>query len=140
MLGGENERLRKLAYLGDHEFPDLTWKARCLEANEDLNRARTELAAAQRQLWEASQEINCAGPIAHRIRILKQEHEAELLDVKGPQFEKRIDAVRAGFKTAVLELVRKKAEKLERTLICADWYAVPKARVVRELEKELELL
>jgi hypothetical protein len=35
-LEHEVRRLRALAYLGDHHFPDLTWKERCLEAASDL--------------------------------------------------------------------------------------------------------
>jgi hypothetical protein len=32
------QELEKLAYIGEHHFPDLTWKARCAEINADLLR------------------------------------------------------------------------------------------------------
>ena len=37
-----------------------------------------QLAEARQALSEAAQEINCAGPVAHRIRILKQEHATQI--------------------------------------------------------------
>jgi hypothetical protein len=46
----------------------------------DRKAERERLQAAERQLWEASQEINCAGPIAHRVRILKKEHAEQLAE------------------------------------------------------------
>lgn len=48
-----------------------------------------ELSRVQTALAEAAREINCAGPVAHRIRVLKQEWsehidrlEAELAEAK----------------------------------------------------------
>ena len=40
-LEAENAKLRKLAYFGEHHFPDLTWKARCeelLKENKELRK------------------------------------------------------------------------------------------------------
>ena len=37
-----------------------------------------ENESLRRMLSEAAREINCAGPVAHRIRILKKEHAAQL--------------------------------------------------------------
>lgn len=39
---------------------------------------RSSLKAVQQALAEAANEINCAGPVAHRIRVLKQEWQAEI--------------------------------------------------------------
>lgn len=36
----------------------------------------------QRQLHEAAREINCAGPLAHRIRILKKEHHERVVELR----------------------------------------------------------
>ena len=35
-LAREVKRLRELVYIGDHEFPELTWKARCLEDHHEI--------------------------------------------------------------------------------------------------------
>jgi hypothetical protein len=40
-LAGEVKEMRKLAYFGDHYFPDLTWKVRCeelLEENKEMRK------------------------------------------------------------------------------------------------------
>ena len=40
-LEAENTKLRKLAYFGEHHFPDLTWKVRCeelLKENKELRK------------------------------------------------------------------------------------------------------
>lgn len=40
-LEAENAKLRKLAYFGEHHFPDLTWKVRCeelLKENKELRK------------------------------------------------------------------------------------------------------
>ena len=42
-LTAEVERLTKLAYIGEHHFPDLTWKARCEEAAAEVERLRGAL-------------------------------------------------------------------------------------------------
>ena len=42
-LAGEVKELRKLAYIGDHHFPDLTWKARFDELLEENKRLRKML-------------------------------------------------------------------------------------------------
>jgi hypothetical protein len=43
-------------------------------------RARAD--AAERALSEAAMEINCAGPVANRIRVLKRTHEDHLLKLE----------------------------------------------------------
>lgn len=40
-LAGEVKELRKLAYFGEHHFPDLTWKVRCeelLKENKEMRK------------------------------------------------------------------------------------------------------
>jgi molecular chaperone GrpE (heat shock protein) len=41
----ERDEALRLAYIGEHHFPDLSWKARCEEIVQDLQRADRELAA-----------------------------------------------------------------------------------------------
>ncbi len=43
-LRAENEELKKLAYVGEHHFPDLTWKARCDELRAENEEIKTKLA------------------------------------------------------------------------------------------------
>ena len=42
-LAGEIKELRELAYIGDHHFPDLTWKARFDELLEENKKLRKML-------------------------------------------------------------------------------------------------
>jgi hypothetical protein len=56
--------LEKLAYIGDHHFPDLTWKARAEElvtdlraANARAEQARAEVARLERD-WQACREAH----------------------------------------------------------------------------------
>ena len=63
------EELERLAYLGEHHFPDLTWKARC----EDFSTRVTELEA---ELRLANAEVK-ATPLAQvqaeaRVRELEE--------------------------------------------------------------------
>lgn len=37
---------------------------------------------AKEALAEAANEINCAGPVAHRIRVMKQEHQDHIERLK----------------------------------------------------------
>jgi len=46
-LAGEVKELRKLAYFGEHHFPDLTWKVRCEELLKENKEMRKLLAEAQ---------------------------------------------------------------------------------------------
>lgn len=43
VLRVEVEALKGLVYIGEHHFPQLTWKARCEEAYSDLRSAREEV-------------------------------------------------------------------------------------------------
>lgn len=43
-----------------------------------LQAAQEEIARLRQELSDAAREINCAGPVAHRIRILRQEYQADL--------------------------------------------------------------
>ena len=65
-------------YIGGHRFPDQTWKARCMEQHARITALEEELKKSQSELAEAAREIICAGPVSHRIRVLKREHEEEL--------------------------------------------------------------
>lgn len=44
----ERDEALRLAYIGEHRFPDLTWKARAEEAGADLAAARAENARLRR--------------------------------------------------------------------------------------------
>ena len=52
----ERDAAQELAYIGDHRFPDLTWKARCDEASMDLRRAECERAAVRSALGALADE------------------------------------------------------------------------------------
>jgi len=41
----ERDAALRLAYIGEHRFPDLSWKARCEEVVQDLRAAQAERAA-----------------------------------------------------------------------------------------------
>jgi chromosome segregation ATPase len=56
-LTRERDEALDLAYISDHRFPDLTWKARCEEAVADLRSARAALAVAERERDEARAEV-----------------------------------------------------------------------------------
>jgi hypothetical protein len=58
----ELERLTKLAYIGDHFFPDLTWKARCDELVADL-------AVLKRSLPELPACPDCAAKDAEMEKM-----------------------------------------------------------------------
>jgi predicted nuclease with TOPRIM domain len=44
------------------------------------------------QLTEAAREINCAGLVAHRIRVMKQEHQMEVADL-----QREVERLKADF-------------------------------------------
>ena len=44
----EIEKLQTLAYLGEHHFPDQTWKARCQELRAEIERLTAALAGELR--------------------------------------------------------------------------------------------
>ena len=46
------------------------------ELRASLRASREQVATLQEALAEAAREIPCAGPVAHRIRVLRQEHAA----------------------------------------------------------------
>lgn len=48
----EQDRLAPLIYIGEHRFPDLTWKSRCEEAVEDL-RATHRFLKERDAAWRA---------------------------------------------------------------------------------------
>ena len=39
-LTAENQRLQSLAYIGEHQFEDLTWKSRCTELRAEIERLK----------------------------------------------------------------------------------------------------
>lgn len=52
-----------------------------LEKVEDcraIEEVRRNLTTAREELAKAAREINCAGPVDHRIRVLKEEHQRDL--------------------------------------------------------------
>lgn len=49
-LAGEIKELRELAYIGDHHFPDLTWKARFDELLEENRKLRKVLHFVRRNI------------------------------------------------------------------------------------------
>ena len=49
---------------------------------QEIAELRRQLAEARIALSEAANEINCAGPVAHRIRILKKEHAEALAEAQ----------------------------------------------------------
>jgi hypothetical protein len=93
-LEAENAKLRKLAYFGEHHFPDLTWKVRCeelLEENKELRKllaeavgecarcetlrdladtAAAEQGLAQRRMMEAQRERDEARVDVNELRKL----------------------------------------------------------------------
>jgi len=85
------------------------------------------LRDAQQQLYEAAREINCAGPVAHRIRVLKQEHEEEMrkmqvaIDLADKAFEldKAVSIQGTGGLNA-LQVVKKLSDLATRVITLED--------------------
>lgn len=50
--------LERLAYIGEHHFPDLTWKARCGEAEARATAAEAKAATLEAQLRSAQERAN----------------------------------------------------------------------------------
>lgn len=85
---GDVDKPRAIGLFHELTLDDDAQKANC----EFTAHARIDIPAliqtvraawAERDKWqqanaEAAREINCAGPVAYRIRILKQEHEQEV--------------------------------------------------------------
>ncbi len=53
--------------------------------------------AAESALAEAARRINCAGPVAHRIDVLRQEHEAQLRAARAQALEDAADLLNSAF-------------------------------------------
>jgi hypothetical protein len=51
-------------------------------SREDVVGLIAEVRRLREELAEAARQINCAGPIAHRIRVLKQEHADRLAQLQ----------------------------------------------------------
>jgi len=54
------ERVAPLVFIGEHYHSDLTWKARCLEASNDLNENRAEISRLKGEVERLSGELNYA--------------------------------------------------------------------------------
>lgn len=54
------------------------------KAEARAEQAEAALAQREQELADAAMEINCAGPVAHRIRIMRQEW-SELLEAKNAE-------------------------------------------------------
>jgi hypothetical protein len=67
----------------------LDQKIATLTQERDAAIARAEKAEAA--LSEAASEINCAGPVAHRIRIMRQEHQIALEKAEAALRERALD-------------------------------------------------
>jgi len=52
------EKAERLAYIGEHHFPDLTWKARCEEAEATTRRLEAELAVANGELAVTTKRLD----------------------------------------------------------------------------------
>lgn len=94
----EIERLLKLAFIGEHHFPDLTWKKRCEEQQIEINKLRRQIETAPKTLdgtvarpglfvhgdWGAACIIKvCDGG--------EYGYTAEISDSEGPQGWVRLD-------------------------------------------------
>ena len=55
-LRAERAALLSQVYIGDHHFPDLTWKARCHEVNDALRRAEAILTTLCQQASDYEDE------------------------------------------------------------------------------------
>lgn len=68
-------------------------------------RLTAELAAARKELADAAREINCAGPVAHRIRVLRQE-----LSDENARLTAALDRARENLETMRLQVSLAKNE------------------------------
>lgn len=80
----EREELLRLAYIGEHYFPDQSWKTRCEELLDELHE-RKEYAEQVEQDWrDAKSEFGTAtSKLRNRVRELEAEV-ARLTTEKGP--------------------------------------------------------
>jgi len=80
----EREELLRLAYIGEHYFPDMSWKTRCEELLNELHE-RKEYAEQVEQDWrDAKYEFGTAtSNLRKRVRELEAEV-ARLTTEKGP--------------------------------------------------------
>lgn len=58
---------------------------------EELAAREARIAELEQALADAAQEIPCAGPVAHRIRVLKDEHAARLAALEAELVQSRRD-------------------------------------------------
>lgn len=63
----------------DPDHPELGTELTRGDVLDLLNGLEAALADAKNELSKAAMEINCAGPIDHRIRVLKKEHAESLV-------------------------------------------------------------
>lgn len=63
----------------DPDNPELGTELTTGDVLDLLNGLEAALADAKNELSKAAMEINCAGPIDHRIRVLKREHAETLV-------------------------------------------------------------
>jgi len=75
----EVDRLRKLAYLGEHYFSDLTYKARYEEAIRDLRNTQAQALDAERHRDLLKDQLNYAEAYTtHQVRAAFDEFKARL--------------------------------------------------------------
>lgn len=61
-IQSEREDALNLAYIGEHRFPDLTWKARCEETVSDLREARDQV---ERLIQELAMALQVSGELCN---------------------------------------------------------------------------
>jgi hypothetical protein len=82
--------VHSLVYLGEHHHPDLTWKARCLEANDDLNKARSEIERLNAEVAQLKDELKHA---EQRRIDLVDDYQARLATAERRRITARADAI-----------------------------------------------
>jgi uncharacterized coiled-coil protein SlyX len=63
--------LERLAYLGEHHFPDLTWQARCEELRVRMAELEDKLEEIRRRVADSDKHI--CGICAHRVLAIIDE-------------------------------------------------------------------
>ena len=76
----DHDNSRRLREAENRQTADQITRARKAEA--EVIRQEQELAGLKKALADAAMEINCAGPVAHRIRVLKEEHAKHIKELK----------------------------------------------------------
>lgn len=79
-----------------------------------------EIESLRIQLWDAATEINCAGPIAHRIRMLRKQHNERIAEMKAE----------------ILEFKKKLSEQPTNTLRDISFRETIRTQVLVDLAKE----